>query len=213
MKVNIFMIDPINFNVYHPEPILIVISGPSGAGKDAVLKEMQKRQLPFHFVVTVTDREKRKGEVDGVDYFFVSTQEFKNLISSKALIEYALVYGQFKGIPKAQVDEALASGKDVVLRIDVQGAAKVRELYPDCILIFLVPDDYQKWYDRLVARKTETVDTLRLRVKTAREEMGRLSEFDYMVVNPHDRLEDAVDRIESIIDAEHHRVQARKIQG
>lgn len=207
------MSEPINFNVYHPEPLLIVISGPSGAGKDAVLKEMQKRHLPFHFVVTVTDREKRKGEVDGVDYFFVSTQEFKNLISSKALIEYALVYGQFKGIPKAQVDEALASGNDVVLRIDVQGAAKVRELYPDCILIFLVPDDYQKWYDRLVARKTETVDTLRLRVKTAREEMGRLSEFDYMVVNPHDRLDDAVDQIEAIIIAEHHRVQARKIQG
>jgi guanylate kinase len=111
------------------------------------------------------------------------------------------------------VDEALASGKDVVLRIDVQGAAKVRELYPDCILIFLVPDDYQKWYDRLVARKTETVDTLRLRVKTAREEMGRLSEFDYMVVNPHDRLDDAVDQIEAIIIAEHHRVKARKIQG
>lgn len=205
--------EPINFYVYHPEPLLIVISGPSGAGKDAVLKEMQNRGLPFHFVVTVTDREKRQGEVNGVDYFFVSTQEFKDLISSKALIEYALVYGQFKGIPKAQVDEALASGKDVVLRIDVQGAAKVHELYPDCVLIFLVPDDYQKWCDRLVARKTETADTLRLRVKTAREEMGQLNEFDYLVVNPHDHLDDAVDRIEAIIDAEHHRVLQRKIRG
>ena len=205
------MSDPIDFNVYHPEPLLIVISGPSGAGKDAVLKEMQKRHLPFHFVVTVTDREMRAGEVDGEDYFFVSTQEFKDLISNKALIEYALVYGQFKGIPKAQVDQALASGKDVVLRIDVQGAAKVRELYPQCVLIFLVPDDYKKWFNRLVARKTETTDTLRLRVKTACDEMVRLHEFDYLVVNPHDHLDDAVDRIESIIDAEHHRVNQRKI--
>jgi len=207
------MSDPINFHVFHPEPLLIVISGPSGAGKDAVLKEMQKRNLPFHFVVTVTDREMRPGEVNGVDYFFVSTQEFKDLISSKALIEYALVYGQFKGIPKKQVDEALASGQDVVLRIDVQGAAKVRELYPQCVLIFLVPDDYQKWFNRLVARKTETPDTLRLRVKTACDEMVRLHEFDYLVINPHDHLDDAVDRIESIIDAEHHRVNQRKIIG
>ena len=207
------MNEPINFNVYHPKPLLIVISGPSGAGKDAVLKEMQKRKMPFHFVVTVTDRKKREGEEDGVDYFFVSTDEFKKLISSKALIEYALVYGQFKGIPKAQVDEALASGKDVVLRIDVQGAAKVRELYPECILIFLVPDDYQKWYDRLVKRKTETKETLQLRVKTATDEMGRLHEFDYLVINPHDRLADAVNRIEAIIDAEHHRVKQRNIIG
>lgn len=207
------MNEPINFNVYHPKPLLIVISGPSGAGKDAVLKEMQKRKMPFHFVVTVTDRKKREGEEDGIDYFFVSTDEFKKLISSKALIEYALVYGQFKGIPKAQVDEALASGKDVVLRIDVQGAAKVRELYPDCILIFLVPDDYQKWYDRLVKRKTETKETLQLRVKTATDEMGRLHEFDYLVINPHDRLADAVNRIEAIIDAEHHRVKQRNIIG
>lgn len=203
------MNEPINFDVYHPRPLLIVISGPSGAGKDAVLKEMQNRKLPFHFVVTVTDRDMRPGEVNGVDYFFVSTQEFKDLISSKALIEYALVYGQFKGIPKAQVDEALASGKDVVLRIDVQGAAKVRELYPHCLLIFLVPDDCQKWYQRLLARKTETAESLELRVKTAREEMNRLAEFDYVVVNPHDRLADAVDRIESIIDAEHHKVHPR----
>lgn len=203
------MNEPINFDVYHPRPLLIVISGPSGAGKDAVLKEMQNRKLPFHFVVTVTDRDMRPGEVNGVDYFFVSTQEFKDLISSKALIEYALVYGQFKGIPKAQVDEALASGKDVVLRIDVQGAAKVRELYPHCVLIFLVPDDYHKWYKRLLARKTETAESLELRVKTAREEMNRLDEFDYVVVNPHEHLADAVDRIESIIDAEHHKVHSR----
>jgi guanylate kinase len=205
------MSDSINFNLSHPEPLLIVISGPSGAGKDAVLKEMQKRNLPFHFVVTVTDREMRAGEENGVDYFFVTTQEFKDLISSKALIEYALVYGQFKGIPKAQVDEALASGKDVVLRIDVQGAAKVRELYPQCIQIFLVPDDYQKWYDRLVKRRTETPDTMRLRVKTAREEMLRVGEFDYLVTNPHEHLADAVDHIQSIIDAEHHRVNQRKL--
>ncbi len=205
------MSELINFDVYHPEPLLIVISGPSGAGKDAVLKEMQKRDLPFHFVVTATDRAMRKGEKEGVDYFFVSTQEFKDMISSKALIEYALVYGQFKGIPKAQVDEALASGRDVVLRIDVQGAAKVRELYPDCVGIFLVPDDYQKWYDRLVARQTETSEMVQLRVKTAREEMGRLNEFDYLVINPHDHLQRAVDCIEAIIGAEHHRVKQRKI--
>src|SRR5574339_1144012 len=125
------------FDIHHPQPLLIVISGPSGAGKDTVMQRMQERGLPFHFVVTATTRARRANEVHGRDYFFVSMEEFARMIDEDELIEHAIVYGDYKGIPKQQVREALASGKDVVMRIDVQGAATIHELYPQAVLIFL----------------------------------------------------------------------------
>lgn len=203
--------DFISFDLYHPQPLLIVISGPSGVGKDAVVRTLQRRENSLHFVVTATSRAMRAGEVNGVDYFFVGELEFKWMIENNELLEYAIVYDQYKGVPKQQVRDAMASGKDVIMRVDVQGAATIRKLCPEAILVFLIPSNQEEWIKRLTERKTETENSLKLRVQTARQELTRLSEFDYVVVNAQDRLDEAVDAIEAIIDAEHHRVHPRQI--
>lgn len=192
-------------------PLLVVISGPSGVGKDTVLQRMKERGLPFHFVVTATTRQPRAGEEDGIDYIFVSHDEFAEMINHNQLIEYALVYNQYKGIPRKQVEDALASGKDVVMRVDVQGAATVRGLYPEAVLIFLVTASEQELIGRLMARKTETPEGLKLRIATARQELKRVDMFDYWVVNPDMQLDETVDTILSIMQAEHHRTNPRRI--
>src|SRR5215510_4753271 len=128
------------FDVHNPQPLLIVISGPSGAGKDTVMQRMQERGLPFRFVVTATTRPKRDNEVQGRDYLFVSKEEFAHMIDADELIEHAIVYGDYKGIPKQQVREALDSGNDVVMRIDVQGAEAVRKLAPEALMIFITTE-------------------------------------------------------------------------
>jgi len=199
------------FNVHNPQPLLIVISGPSGAGKDTVMQRMQERGLPFHFVVTATTREKRETETHGKDYFFVSKDEFARMIDGDELIEHAIVYGDYKGIPKQQVREALASGKDVVMRVDVQGAESVRKMAPEALLVFITTDSEAELVHRLETRKTETTDSLALRIATARKELKRLEAFDYVIVNRDFQLDVTVDSIRSIIDAEHHRVSPRKV--
>jgi guanylate kinase len=194
----------------HPEPLVVVISGPSGVGKDAVLQTLRKKHLPFHIVVTATTRPPRPGEQDGVDYFFISRERFEAMMANDDLIEHALVYQDYKGIPKQQVRQAIASGKDVILRVDVQGAARVRAICPEAVLIFLVPEDEDEWMQRLKGRASETEESLRLRMDTARQEVARIGEFDYIVVNSHGKLEQAVETILNIIDTEHHRVEPRK---
>ncbi len=200
------------FNILNPEPLLIVISGPSGVGKDTVLHLMEERgnQL-FHFVVTATTRPIREGEVHGKDYFFVSSDEFAHMIEENDLLEYAIVYNDYKGIPKQQVRDALASGKDVIMRLDVQGAATVRKMAPEVVLIFLTTESEEELVSRLKARKTETAEGLNLRIATARQEMKRAAEFDYVVINKDDHLNEAVDTIQAIIHAEHHRTNPRKV--
>ena len=163
-----------DFNLVHSKPLLIVISGPSGAGKDTILQRMKERELPFHFVVTATTRPRRENEIDGRDYFFVSKDEFARMIDEDELIEYAIVYGDYKGIPKQQVRDALASGKDVIMRIDVQGAETVRKLAPEAVLIFITVDSEEELLTRLRERKTETADALKLRMATARKELQRV---------------------------------------
>ncbi len=199
------------FGTHKAEPLLIVISGPSGVGKDTVIQRMKERNLPFHFVVTATTRPPRANERHGVDYFFVSHDEFAEMIEHNELLEYAIVYNDYKGIPKAQVRQALASGKDVIMRIDVQGAATIRSLCPEAVLIFLTTGSEGELVTRLTARKTETPEGLKLRIATARKEMQRIVEFDYVVTNPEDQLDEAVDTILAIIHAEHHRVEQRKV--
>lgn len=201
----------LSFNLFHPQPLIVVISGPSGVGKDAVVQAMQQRGQPFHFVVTMTSRKPRPGEVDGVDYFFVSREKFEEMIAASEFMEYALVYQDYKGIPKEQIRRALDSGKDVILRVDVQGAATMRRLTPEAVLIYLIPTDENEWLQRLHNRKTETSESLALRIQTARSEMEHLGRFDYVVVNADDRLEVAAETIIAIIDAEHHRVHPRKV--
>jgi guanylate kinase len=199
------------FNIHHPQPLLIVISGPSGAGKDTVMQRMKERGLPFHFVVTATTRPKRANEVHGRDYWFVSKEEFARMINEDELIEHAIVYGDYKGIPKQQVREALETGMDVIMRIDVQGAETVHKMAPDALMIFLTTDNEAELVQRLETRKTETVDSLAIRIATARKELKRVDAFDYVIVNRDFRLDETVDVIRAIIDAEHHRVKPRKV--
>ncbi len=189
-----------------PRPVLVVISGPSGVGKDATIRRMKERNLPFYFVVTATTRPMRPGEQEGVDYHFVSQDEFESMIRSGELLEHALVYGEYKGIPKAHVRAALESGKDVILRIDVQGAATIRRLIPNAVTIFLTAESEEELIRRLRSRKTESPERLQRRIETARQEMRRVREFRYVVVNRENHLDETVDQVVSIITAEKCRV-------
>lgn len=201
----------ISFDLLKPEPLLIVLSGPSGVGKDVTLHALKKRNIPLHFVVTATTREARPEETHGVDYFFYSKEEFQAMIDANELLEYAIVYEDYKGIPKEQVRKAMQSGLDVILRVDVQGAAKLRELNPDAVLIFLLPSSVKEWHERLNNRQTETEESMNIRLNKVKWELEYLSIFDYMVVNRHNCLEEAVETIVDIIHAEHHRTIPRKI--
>ncbi len=203
-------LDP-DFDFRRSRPLLIVISGPSGAGKDTVVQRMIERGLPFHFVVTATTRPKRPNEVHGRDYWFVSKEEFARMIEDNELIEYALVYGDYKGIPKAQVRQALASGQDVIMRLDVQGAETVRKLAPEALLIFITTENEDELVRRLKERKTETAEELAIRIATARKELQRVGAFDYVIVNHDYLLDHTVDVIRAVIDAEHHRVKQREV--
>jgi guanylate kinase len=196
----------------HPNPLLIVISGPSGVGKDSVLDVMKSRGLPFHFVITATTRKPRSDEVDGVDYFFLSQDEFARMIDEGELLEYAVVYQDYKGIPKSQVRQALASGKNVIMRVDVQGAETIRGLAKDALLIFLTPQNEEELINRLMRRNTETRESLKLRIATTRQEYKKIDLFDYVVVNREDCLDETVDMIEAIIKAEQQRVHQRVVE-
>ena len=192
-------------------PLLIVISGPSGVGKDTVAKLMMESLDTFYFVVTATTRLGREGEVHGRDYFFISHDEFASMIEEDELLEYAIVYNDYKGVPKQQIRNALASGRDVIMRVDVQGAATIRKLVPNAVFIFLTADSEQALVNRLRERKSETAEGLNLRIATARQEMKRVDEFDYCVVNAEGQQEAAVASILSIIESEHHRVVQKVI--
>jgi guanylate kinase len=200
-----------SFNLYQPQPLLIVISGPSGVGKDTVVDHMKECGLPFHFVITATTRPPRTDETPGVDYFFYSWDEFTRMIENDELLEYAMVYSDYKGIPKAQVQQAMVSGKDVVMRLDVQGAATIRKLCPEAVLIFLSTQDEAELADRLKSRKTEDAQEFELRMATARNELEQAKEFDYVVLNKDGQLEETVDVIKAIIRSEHHRIHHRKV--
>jgi guanylate kinase len=201
----------ITFDLLKPEPLLIVLSGPSGVGKDVTLQALKKRNIPLYFVVTATTRAPRPEETNGVDYFFYSKEEFQAMIDANELLEHAVVYDDLKGIPKEQVRKAMQSGLDVILRVDVQGAARLRELNPDAVLIFLLPSSVEEWHQRLNDRQTETEESMNIRMNKVKWELEYLKIFDYMVVNRHNRLEEAVETIVDIIHAEHHRTNPRKI--
>jgi guanylate kinase len=198
-------------SLYHFEcpPLLIVISGTSGAGKDSVaralVKKMEESGFPTHFVITATSRPPRENEVDGVDYFFVSRAEFERMIDADELLEYALVYDQYKGIPRRQATEAIESGKDVVMRLDIQGAATVRRIVPQALLLFVTAPSERELANRLRRRRTEDERQIRLRLQTARREMEHIPEFDYVIPNHEGRLNQTVDVALAIVKAEKHR--------
>jgi guanylate kinase len=200
-------------NPYNPRdyPLLIVISGPSGVGKDSVVRALESRDHPFHFVVTTTSRPRRPGEEHSVDYYFVSEERFEEMIANDELLEHAIVYGQHKGVHKKQIREALDSGEDVVMRLDVQGASTVKGLVEDAVLIFLSAGSEKELKQRLRNRGTETDAEIERRLEETKEELTYLQEFDYLVLNRHNQLEAAVDQIMSIIRSEHCRVHPRRV--
>lgn len=193
-------------------PLLIIISGPSGVGKDTIARMLlERRPDDFYFVVTATTRPPRADEVHGRDYYFYTTDQFAHMIEENELLEWAIVYNDYKGIPKQQIRDALASGRDVLLRVDVQGAATVRKLIPNAVSVFLSSENEEALVHRLTERKSDTAEGLNLRIAMARREMKRLSEFDYCVTNPEGEPDQAVDRLLSIIDACHCRVSQRPV--
>lgn len=184
------------------KPLLVVMSAPSGAGKDAVRELMRAWGFPAHFAVTATTRPIRPGEVHERDYIFVDDDEFDRLERDDALIEHANVYGRRYGVPRSQILEPLAAGRNVVARVDVQGAATLKRLVPDALLIFIAPPSLEEAQKRLQGRDENTTDNVQLRVDTAASEMEAAGDFDYVVVNETGRLESAVRRIFEIIAAE-----------
>ncbi|MCC6602705.1 MAG: guanylate kinase [Anaerolineae bacterium] len=193
-------------------PKLIVISGPSGVGKDTIARKLIDTDPDrFYFVVTATTRPPRAGEVHGVDYFFYSNDQFAEMIENNDLLEYAVVYNDYKGIPKQQIRDALQSGRDVIMRVDVQGAATIRKLIPNVICVFLTTETEAELVRRLRERKSETIEELNLRIAVARQEMKRIQEFDYWVINAEGRQKRAVREIESIIEAAHCQVRQSPI--
>lgn len=194
------------------KPLLIVLSGLSGAGKDAVLTGIRQSDLPLHISISATTRPRRPGEKDGFDYYFVSPAGFQELIDSNQLLEWATVYGNRYGIPREPVRQALASGKDVIVKIDVQGAAAIKQILPQAVFIFLAAPSLEELAPRLKQRRTETAAECELRLETARTELEKLYLFDYLVINRHGELGQAVADIEAIIRAEKCRVITREIK-
>ncbi len=193
-------------------PLIIIISGPSGVGKDTIARGLIERNPEqFYFVVTATTRPPREGETNGIDYFFVSNDEFARMIESDELLEYAIVYNDYKGVPKQQIRDALGSGRDVIMRVDVQGAATLRKVLPDAIYIFLSAESEEALDQRLRARRSESNVELAIRIATARKEMRRVDEFDYFVINYDNEQEAAVDSLVAIMSAEKSRVDRTAI--
>jgi guanylate kinase len=188
-------------------PLLIVLSGPSGVGKDAALSRMRELEYPLYYVVTATTRPQRPGEKDKVDYYFLSEADFQGMIERGELLEWAQVYGHLYGVPKQQVEQALVQGQDVMIKVDVQGAATIKHLFPGAVLIFLAPPSVEELAQRLRRRQTESTPGEELRLKTALEEMKSLPLFDYVVVNHKDEMAETIYQIEAIITAEKCRVK------
>ena len=186
-------------------PLLVVISGPSGVGKDAVLAGVRAAHPDAHFAVTVTTRPPRSRERDGDDYHFLSDEEYNRLLAEDGFLEHAAVYSHRYGVPKAQVREALARGQDVIVRVDVQGASTIKRLAPNAVFIFLAPASLEELEERLRRRNTEGQSALRLRLDTARREMACQEGFDYVVINREGGLAEAVSQILAIIEEERQR--------
>jgi len=195
-----------------PEPLLIVLSGPSGAGKDAILNQLKREGYPAVFITTVTTRPKRAQEKEGVHYHFVSPERFQEMLKSNQFLEHANVYGNWYGVPREPVRQALEEGRDTIVKVDTQGAANIKKLAPQAVFIFVAPPSIEDLGTRLEGRRTESSSDRDLRLKTAQKEIEQLPLFDYLVVNRQDRIELAVSAIEAIINAEKHRVNPRQVR-
>ena len=213
MRLRNWAVQTLNSEGTNPDsrrnPLIIVITGPSGVGKDAVIRRIAETQTDFHFTVTATTRDPRPDERHGVNHEFLSNSEFEDLIAADELLEWAEVYGSLYGTPKAQVRSAIAAGKHVLLRIDVQGAMQVKRLVPDALLVFVSPPNKSVLINRLKSRGVNDDDDIARRIAAADVEMERAHEFDYNVVNHEGRLADTVTSVLQIVERESTRVPPR----
>jgi len=195
-----------------PRPVVIILSGPSGVGKDSALDALERMGVAFHRVVTATTRPIRPGEVDGKDYHFVSMTRFAEMIENDELIEYALVYGDYKGVPKSEIVGPLQSGVDVIMRVDVQGAETMAEKLPGAVTVFLTTPTEEEMIQHLRERKTDSDAQIAIRVAYARKELEMLPRFQYAVVNRQDKLEETARVLWAILTATRARTDYKRVR-
>jgi len=193
-------------------PLVIVLSGPSGVGKDATIARIRDIGVKFHYVVTATTREKRPGEVDGVHYHFLNKRDFKRKIAQDEFLEYAEVYGNLYGVPKEEVRRSLGRGEDVLIKVDVQGATTLKEKIPDAVFICLLAPSLDDLHERLKNRNSDSSRSVNTRMNRAEQEINCLPLFDYCVVNIKDDLDRTAEAVAGIIRTEKHRVKTRVIR-
>lgn len=186
-----------------PQGILLVLSGPSGAGKGTICEQLLNKRKDLAYSVSATTRTPRKGEVDGKDYFFVSTDRFKEMIAKNELLEYAEIYGNYYGTPRSYVMDILNQGRDVVLEIDPQGALHIKENFSDGVFVFIVPPSLDELTSRIYKRGTDSEEVIRRRLNAATSELAYASKYDYIIIN--DEVEKATEKVSNIIDAERNR--------
>lgn len=185
--------------------ILVVVSGFSGAGKGTVMRRLLEKYDNYALSVSVTTRAPRPGEEDGREYFFRTREEFEQLIREDALIEYAQYVENYYGTPRSYVEQQLEAGKDVILEIEIQGAQKIKERNPEALLVFVTPPSVDELKNRLIGRGTETMEVIEGRLKRAAEEAKGMDQYEYLLINENDKVEECVDRLHQIIQSEHFR--------
>lgn len=194
-----------------PPPLLIVLSGPSGAGKDALLTRLRETGYPLEYITTLTTRPKRANEQDNIDYRFVTPDKFQKMIKNNELLEWANVYGNLYGVPRKPVKKALEAGQNTIVKVDTQGAATIKKLIPEAVFVFLMTPSLEELTTRLSQRRTESPSDLARRANTAQEEIAQLPLFDYVIVSNRDEIDRAVAQIKAIITAEGCRVRPRQL--
>ncbi len=199
-----------SFNL-RPRQLLIVLSGPSGVGKDAILNRVRELNCQLEFITTVTTRSRRATERENIDYRFVTREKFQEMLAKNQFIEHAEVYGNYYGVPKQPIKDALERRQDVIIKVDIQGAKTIKRIAPQGIFIFIITPTLEELKDRLAKRHTESAFDLSLRLKTAESELEQLHLFDYLVVNRRDQIDRAVSDINAIIAAEKCRLVPREV--
>jgi guanylate kinase len=194
------------------QPLLVVLSGPSGVGKDAVLARMRKLGRPFHYVITATTRPKRAGEKNGVDYHFLSWKKFQQMIDKHQFLEWANVYGNYYGVPKGEITSALSKGVDAIVKVDVQGAATIKGILPQAVFIFLTPPSVEELENRLRKRHSESSTDLTLRLERAKGEIKSLPFFDYVITSHQNKLDEVVSQIDAVVAVEKRRMKPRIVE-
>ena len=198
------------FTIEKPQPLIVIITGLSGSGKDTVISRLKEiSDINFHFVVTCNTRKRRETEIDGKDYHFITREKFLQMIENGEMVEYSEVYDDLKGVPMFEIENAFEIGEDIILRLDSQGMKKIKAVYPRAVSIFILPPDADSWISRLRSRNTDSEESLQIRIRTAAKELSGISAFDYIVIN--NEIDQAANDILTILKAEHMRSSNRKV--